>query len=32
MAKNEYVELWCENDDGDDLTVTAGTLTLMDAE
>jgi hypothetical protein len=32
MAKNEYVELWCETNDGDDLTITEGTLTLMSIE
>lgn len=28
MAKDEYVELWCETNDGDDLTIQGGVFSL----
>jgi len=28
LATNEYVELWCETDDGDDLTIQNGVLSI----
>ena len=28
MAQNEYVEIWLENDDGDTMTIEAGTLVI----
>jgi hypothetical protein len=28
LATNDYVELWCETDDGDDITITEGVLSL----
>ena len=29
LATNEYVELWCETDDGDDITIRNGVLSIM---
>lgn len=29
MATNDYVELWCETDDGDDITIQSGVLSLV---
>jgi hypothetical protein len=29
LAKDEYVELWCETDDGDDITIQSGSLTII---
>lgn len=29
LAQNEYVELWCETDDGDDITAQTGNLALI---
>ncbi len=31
LATNGYVELWVETDDGDDITIQAGTVTVVDA-
>jgi len=28
LATNDYVELWCETDDGDDITITNGVLSI----
>ena len=28
LAENDYIELWCQTDDGDDLTVEDGVLTV----
>ena len=28
LALNDYVELWCETDDGDDITIQNGVVSI----
>ena len=28
LAQNDYVELWCETDDGDDITIQNGVVSI----
>ena len=32
VATNGYIELWCETDDGDDLTIQTGVLSMMSVD
>ncbi len=32
LATNDYVELWCETDDGDDITITNGVVSLASTD